>query len=159
MNTPNLMRDGKPDIRVGDWAEVRSRGDILATLDKNGCLDNLPFMPEMFAYCGRRFRVYKSAHKTCDTVNDSKGLRMKDAVHLDGVRCDGQSHGGCEASCLIFWKTAWLRKLNPTDADLKVHQDAAGAKREAEVGHCTEADVLTAAQKRAKDDGEPAYIC
>jgi len=25
-------------------------------------------MPEMFQLCGRRFQVYKSAHKTCDTV-------------------------------------------------------------------------------------------
>ncbi len=158
MNTPNLMRDGKPDIRVGDWAEVRSRGDILATLDKNGCLDNLPFMPEMFAYCGRRFRVYKSAHKTCDTVNDSKGLRMKDAVHLDGVRCDGQSHGGCEASCLIFWKTAWLRKLNPMDADSKRCDDPREEKKDAPVGRCTMADMLATTQK-ATDNGDSAYVC
>src|SRR5467141_2733024 len=107
MKTPNSIRDGVLNFWVGDWIEVRSRQEILATLDKNGCLENLPFMPEMFAYCGRRFRVYKSAHKTCDTVNDYKGRRMRDAVHLDGARCDGQSHGGCEASCLIFWKTAW----------------------------------------------------
>ncbi len=71
MKTPNRTRDGMLSFKVGDSVEVRSRGDILATLDKNGWLDNLPFMPEMFAYCGARFRVHKSAHKTCDTVNDS----------------------------------------------------------------------------------------
>ena len=26
-------------------------------------------MPQMFEYCGKRFKVYKRAHKTCDTVN------------------------------------------------------------------------------------------
>ena len=55
-------------MRVNDWVEVRSKQEILQTLDKNGCLDGMPFMPQMFEYCGKRFRVYKSAHKTCDHV-------------------------------------------------------------------------------------------
>src|SRR5262252_11093353 len=96
-------------LRAGDWVEVRSKEEILATLDRNGQLEGMPFMPEMFSACGKRFQVYKRAHKTCDTVHEYKGRKMKDAVHLDGVRCNGEAHGGCEASCLIFWKTAWLR--------------------------------------------------
>src|SRR5882672_9594708 len=99
-------------LKVGDWVEVRSKEEILKTLDSNGQLDGLPFMPEMFAFCGRRFRVYKRAHKTCDTVNESRGRRMKDAVHLEGARCNGAEHGNCEAACLVFWKTAWLRKVS-----------------------------------------------
>ena len=55
-------------LRAGDWVEVRSAAEILATLDERGRLDALPFMPEMLQYCGRRFRVFKSAHKTCDTL-------------------------------------------------------------------------------------------
>jgi hypothetical protein len=147
------------NLKAGDWVEVRSREEILATLDENGCLENLPFMPEMFAFCGQRLRVYKRAHKTCDTVNDYKGRRMKEAVHLEGVRCDGQSHGGCEASCLIYWKTAWLRKLEPTDLDSKPRQDAARENRKGEVRHCTEANALAFVRKRAANDSEPVYVC
>ena len=55
--------------RAGDWVEVLSKEEILGTLDKNGRLDELPFMPQMFKYCGQRFRIYKSAYKTCDTVS------------------------------------------------------------------------------------------
>src|SRR5260370_40632643 len=117
------------NLKAGDWVEVRSPEQILATLDENGCLENLSFMPEMFAFCGQRLRVYKRAHKTCDTVNDYKCRRMKDAVHLEGVRCDGQSHRGCEASCLIYWKTAWLRKLETTDLGSKPRQNAATRNR------------------------------
>ena len=54
---------------VGDWVEVRSKEEILSTLDQNGRLEGLPFMPQMFRYCGQRFQVYKRAHKTCDTVS------------------------------------------------------------------------------------------
>jgi hypothetical protein len=55
-------------LRVGDWVEVRSQAEILATLDERGCLDGLPFMPQMVDFCGRRFQVVKRSHKLCDTV-------------------------------------------------------------------------------------------
>jgi len=147
------------NLKAGDWVEVRSREEILATLDENGCLENLPFMPEMFAFCGQRLRVYKRAHKTCDTVNDYKGRKMKDAVHLEGVRCNGQSHGRCEASCLIYWKTAWLQTLDHTAPDSKSRQDGSPTKGKSEGGHCTEAVVLAAVRKRPGDEGKPAYVC
>jgi hypothetical protein len=90
-------------LRAGDWVEVRSKEEILATLDKNGRLQELPFMPQMFEYCGKRFRIFKRAHKTCDTVNPVAGRRVPGGIHLD-LRCDGKAYGGCQASCLIFWK-------------------------------------------------------
>src|SRR5262249_52779677 len=100
-----------PGLRAGEWVEVRSKDEILRTLDNKARLDELPFMPQMFQYCGQRFRVFKRAHKTCDTVNDYKGRHMEAAVHLEGIRCDGLAYGGCEAGCLIFWKEAWLKKV------------------------------------------------
>jgi hypothetical protein len=103
------FRRKKGGLRPGDWAEVRSAKEILASLDDRGCLDALPFMPEMLQFCGQRFRVFKTAHKTCDTIKAYKGRRMLNAVHLDGLRCDGKAHGGCQAECLIFWKEAWLK--------------------------------------------------
>src|SRR6185503_9144504 len=89
------------------FVEIRSKAEILATLDKSGRFEGLPFMPEMLAFCGKRFRVYKRAHKTCDTVNKTGGRRMNAAVHLEGLRCSGEAHGGCQAACLLFWKEAW----------------------------------------------------
>lgn len=97
-------------MKAGDWVEVRAADEILASLDSNGELDGLPFMPEMLAWCGQRLQVYKSAHKTCDTVFPVRGRRMHDAVHL-ATRCDGRAHGGCQASCLLFWKEAWLKPV------------------------------------------------
>ena len=99
-------------LRVGEWVEVRSSDEILATLDENGCLDGMPFMPEMLPHCGKRFRVYKSAHKTCDTIEAYVIRKMSQAVHLEGLRCDGGAHGGCQAGCLLFWKDAWLKRVD-----------------------------------------------
>jgi hypothetical protein len=137
-----------PKLCVGDVVEVRSKEEILGTLDKTGQLDGLPFMPQMFQYCGRSLRVAKRAHKTCDTINDFKGRRMKDTVHLEATRCDGQAYGGCEAGCLIFWKLAWLK--SPSDPVAKSDR----------TGERTEADVLAGTQKaNGHDDGGPTYVC
>src|ERR1700732_714462 len=112
--------------RAGEWIEVRSKEDILKTLDERGQLEGLPFMPQMFQYCGQRLRVYKRAHKTCDTVNDYKGRSMNQAVHLEGIRWDGLASGGCQAACLIFWKEAWLKEV--------VEPDSPGVDSEKKVG-------------------------
>jgi hypothetical protein len=112
MTASTLMAPGtQSSLSVGDWVEVRSVEEILATLDESGALDGLPFMPEMLQYCGRQFRVGKSAHKTCDTIERYVIRRVDGTVHLEGLRCDGSGHDGCQASCLIFWKEVWLRPV------------------------------------------------
>ena len=147
-------------LRVGDWVEVRSREEILRTLNANGQLDGMPFMPEMFAFCGKRFQVYKSAHKTCDTVFPVRGRRVHQAVHLD-TRCDGSAHGGCQASCLVFWKEAWLKPLGKhpgeSGASLSEAGPAPGNSPSAARG-CSEYDVWQAA-RTVSPGGEPCYVC
>ena len=107
-------------LRAGDWVEVRSKEEILATLDENGRLEGLPFMPQMLQYCGQRFQVFKRAGKTCSEVRGPKGVvyvsrRLHDTVHLEH-RCDGRAYGGCQAGCLIFWKEAWLKPVGAADS-------------------------------------------
>jgi len=104
--------------RAGDWVEVKSADEILASLDDKGRLDHLPFMPEMLQYCGKRFRVFKSAHKACDTIQTYKNRSMSDAVHLEALRCDGKAHGACQAGCLLFWKEAWLKRVSAPNSNV-----------------------------------------
>lgn len=103
-------------LRVGDLVVVRSAEEILATLDENGELDNLPFMPEMLRFCGRRLTVHKVAHKLCDTIAGTGIHRMENAVHLTDSRCDGSAHGGCQTACSLYWKEAWLERVEPGPA-------------------------------------------
>ena len=44
-------------LRPGETVQVKSASEILATLDSEGKLDGLPFMPEMLEYCGQTFTV------------------------------------------------------------------------------------------------------
>jgi hypothetical protein len=142
-------------LRAGEWVEVRSKAEILRTLDKNGRLEELPFMPQMFQYCGQRFKVFKRAHKTCDTVSGSYlGRRLSNGVHLD-LRCDGQAYGGCQAACLIFWKEAWLKPVNTNSST--VEPQRGNAVNEVSV---TEEDVSRGTRAQHQQTGsEPKYVC
>ena len=127
MGTRSDNGAARSSLRPGQLVEVRSAAEIFATLDKDGRIDGLPFMPEMLAFCGRTFRVSKRADKTCDTVNHTTGLRrLLDTVHLEATRCDGSAHGGCQAECLLFWKEVWLRPLD--DAQPVDEASSGGAK-------------------------------
>ncbi len=153
----STVRNSLLHLRVGEVVEVRSRSEILATLDAEGRLDALPFMPEMLHYCGKRFTVYKRADKACDTVGKTGSRRMQHAVHLDGLRCDGTAHGGCQAGCLLYWKEAWLKRVEPTTAASR--SDTAGEC--ARTGPCTEAALSAAARKHTPAPGpaEDIYVC
>ncbi len=93
--------------------DVASPSQILATLDRHGTLEELPFMPEMAAFCGRRFTVGRRAERICDTIDHSGSRRIRDTVFLADLRCDGAAHGRCQAECRLFWKEVWLRKVTP----------------------------------------------
>jgi hypothetical protein len=143
-------------LRAGDWVEVRSKDEILRTLDKAGRLDGMPFMPEMFEYCGRRLRVASRAHKSCDTVTPAGGLRVEDAVHLEGVRCTGKAYDGCGAACLVFWKGAWLK---PDGAGAAARAQPPVSAAAAGSG-CTAEDVTAATRAPASPDGQGTrYVC
>jgi hypothetical protein len=145
--------------RAGDWVEVRSKEEILRTLDKSGRLDGLPFMPQMFNYCGQRFRVHSSAYKTCDTVSGHYvGRSLPDAVHLN-MRCDGQAYGGCQAGCLIFWKNAWLKPVEgPVLAKPVPDGDLGKVNGPQQQDPCTDRDVWKATTY--EDAGrETRYSC
>ena len=110
---PNRNAKTRPlNLHAGEIVEVRSEQEILATLDERGEIDGMPFMPEMLEFCGKRFRVFKRADKTCDTIKLTGSRRIHDTVHLEDLRCNGQAHGGCQAMCLFFWKEAWLRRVD-----------------------------------------------
>ncbi len=107
MANQDIDRERSGGYRRGAAVTVRSLEEILATLDADAKVAGLPFMPEMIPFCGRTFRVYRRAEKTCV---EGLGIRgMKNTVFLHGLRCDGSAHGGCQRGCLFFWNEAWLK--------------------------------------------------
>lgn len=138
-----------PGVRAGSWVTVRSKEEILATLNKNAQLDSLPFQPEMLEFCGQRLRVANVAHKTCDNIEKTGGRKMQGAYHLEGARCDGAGHGGCQADCVFFWKSEWLR------ADSDTESAASDTQTE-----CSEEDVRARAKAPGDENADdPRWVC
>src|SRR5271157_1959614 len=124
------MKSLSTHLRPGDFVEVKSPAEILQTLDADGTLDRLPFMPEMVGFCGSRYKVSKRVVKTC-YYGKSSGMRKfpaEDVVLLEGLRCSGAAHDGCQKACTIFWREAWLRKIEGPSA-IQPSVDSDSSKR------------------------------
>jgi hypothetical protein len=110
-------------FRAGDEVVVRAPEDILATLDPNGALDGLPFMPEMVSHCNSRFRVSRRAEKTCvEGYWSQRRFPANDVVFLEELRCSGDQHDGCKRGCMAFWKEAWLRPASPGEPPVRADE-------------------------------------
>lgn len=102
-------------FKAGDTVEVCSKSEIAATLDTDGMLDGLPFMPEMTKYCGARFEISMPVKKA---LVEGTGYRVfDDVVLLEGTFCDGREHDGCGRMCNILWKTSWLKAIDRMTAE------------------------------------------
>ena len=111
-----MSSNGQKRLVHGDFVEVRSAEEIASTLDQQGSLHQLPFMPEMLDCLGKKYRVSRRVEhfsfdgdETCGDESSVRAFPNNDVVVLEGVRCSGAAHGGCKRGCTIFWKEAWLK--------------------------------------------------
>jgi hypothetical protein len=112
-----LPTGGSPvNLKAGDRVRVRPRAEIDATLNHWRQLRGCTFMPEMDRYCGTTQWVLKPLERFVD----ERDLRVKASrgiVLLDGVICQGTvDFGGCDRSCVLFWREEWLEKIDQPSA-------------------------------------------
>jgi hypothetical protein len=97
------------NLRAGELVGVKSETEIRSTLDSTGKLRGIRFMSGMYAYCGKRLRVYKPVQRILLEGN-GEVRRLRNTVLLEGSICDGETFV-CDRSCFYFWKEAWLRRV------------------------------------------------
>jgi hypothetical protein len=87
---------------------------------------------------------------------------MHDAVHLEELRCDGSAHGGCQAGCLLYWKEAWIRRVEPGEASVESMPDRAprqGASAETPMPIPAVIAKGTTRAEEVTESGEVAFSC
>jgi hypothetical protein len=104
-----VWEDEIQNLQPGEWVEVKSRDEILPTLDQNAKHRGLRFVPEMYDFCGHRFRVFKRVEKIC-IENTPDVRRITNTVLLEGGICQGGGIG-CDRACFHFWREIWLRRV------------------------------------------------
>jgi len=112
----NPVRRGEAlNLQPGEWVEVLSEEDILATLDENMRHKGLYFMAEMRKFCGQRFKVLKRVERIMiEATGEVKRLKTP-AFYLEGAMCDGEHHGGCDRLCFCLWREDWLKRVPPRE--------------------------------------------
>jgi hypothetical protein len=100
------------NVQPGDWVRVRSREEILSTLDEKKRFQGCLFMDNMWQYCGGEYRVLKRVNHMLDE-REIKMKKSKDIVISDGLICHGcWPYNECDRSCYLLWKGAWLEKID-----------------------------------------------
>ncbi|MCX8004032.1 MAG: hypothetical protein N2688_03600 [Burkholderiaceae bacterium] len=140
------------DLVVGSRVRIRPLHEILATLDGDGTVERLPFMPEMLRFCGQEAVVFRCIDKIYDYRKSRRMRDLQGAVLLAGLRCDGAAHGGCQARCPLIWKVQWLERLAP-ETPKATRAPADGAASDGG------APRLPGATERREPDGTVAYRC
>ncbi|GMU95631.1 hypothetical protein [Ignavibacterium sp.] len=116
-------------LKPNQLVKVRPLNQILHTLDTEGCLDGLPFMPEMIEYCEKIFRIASKVEKTCvdNPTMYMAEFRNNDVYFLEDLRCSGLFHDGCQRACRIFWKESWLEPVSGIKSEItedsSIHSD------------------------------------
>jgi hypothetical protein len=110
-----LAENQSKPLLPGTMVTVRPIHEIVATLDKAGAIEGLPFMPEMAPFVGKQFPVWRRVEKTC--VEGDQVRRLRNVVYLGDLRCNGEAHEGCDKECRLLWHEAWLRPAAPGQPD------------------------------------------
>jgi hypothetical protein len=94
-----MIADGKPtpseilDLRPGEWVEVRSQDEILATITKNGFNRGMRYDMEM-----------------------AKMMQMKNpCIQLEDIYCRAECTSkriGCPRASNTYWREIWLRRVD-----------------------------------------------
>jgi len=101
------------NLRAGDTVKVRSKEEILQTLDDKNKLEGCTFMEEMWRYCGTQQRVLKRVNYFYDEAVFQM-RKARNTVLLEGLHCSGELSGfkhKCDRCCLFFWREEWLDKI------------------------------------------------
>lgn len=104
------------NLQPGETVRVKSREEIDKTLDDQDRYEGCTFTSAMVPYCGKTFVVRKRIDLFFDE-RTWKLLKAKNLVILEGVFCQSrpdsfQHWAGCDRSCFLFWKEAWLERVN-----------------------------------------------
>jgi hypothetical protein len=112
VNDSNVTESNPGQIGPGDWVRVRSRNEINKTLNRFRNTRGCTFFPEMYNFCGGKYKVLKEVEHFFDE-SKHKMLKCSGILLLEECYCSGAVTylGRCNRNCLLFWQANWLERL------------------------------------------------
>ena len=101
------------DLQPGEVVRIKSKEDILATLDADLLNRGMGFDEEMSRYCGQVARVQSRVHR-CIDERTGEMLTMKyPCIILENIICAGAFNVSCPREFIPFWREIWLERVHP----------------------------------------------
>ena len=108
---PGAEPPGPLGLKAGERVRVRSKAEIMATLDSFHSLRGCTFMTEMLPFCDTTQCVLKPVNVFLDE-RDYRLKKTRGVVLLENVICEGtETYGPCDRSCFFFWREDWLERI------------------------------------------------
>jgi hypothetical protein len=99
------------NLRPGELVEIKSKEEILETLDTKGMNRGMTFDGEQIKYCGQRARVLRRVERILDERTGKMMHFKNDCIVLEGVTCTGKYNQYCPRSIYPYWREIWLRRV------------------------------------------------
>jgi hypothetical protein len=106
-------KGGTLGLQPGDLVRIKSKAEIIATLDRNNKNRGLYFDHEMAVYCGRTARVQGRVTRLIEEANGEMVEIKSDCIVLEGVVCTADYHLFCTRAIYSYWRELWLEKIDP----------------------------------------------
>ncbi len=113
MITKKQNQKGK--FQVGDTVMVRSRDDIIKSLDPTTkAIGDCLFTNQMWDYCGSKHKVVKVVRAIFNEHRQRTSKPKSTLYILDNLICNGivdDFPHKCDHSCFLLWHENWLEEI------------------------------------------------
>jgi hypothetical protein len=100
------------DLRPGELVEVKSKDEIVQTLDSTNRNRGMTFDAEMLKYCGRQARVLRRVERIIDEQTGRMMHLRSPCIILQDVICASDYHRLCPRGIYPYWREIWLRRVS-----------------------------------------------
>lgn len=108
---------GRLDLRPGELVRIKSKEEILATLDANLLNRGMGFELEMARYCGQTARVARRVDRCLDEKTGQMLTMKSPCIVLENNVCAGVHSVSCPREYIPFWREIWLERVEEPKAE------------------------------------------
>jgi hypothetical protein len=102
-------------LQAGDRVRVKSKEEILATLDARGWNRGMEFSREMLDHCGKEYTVLRPVDRIIRD-RSAKMVRMQNTVLLEGLVYKDLVRLATPRREFMYWRECWLEKVEDAAA-------------------------------------------
>jgi hypothetical protein len=98
-------------LQPGELVRIRSKEEIVRTLNKDLLNRGMGFEAEMARYCGQTARVKSRVERVIDEKTGRMLTMKTPCVILENVVCMGFYNLNCPREFVPFWREIWLERI------------------------------------------------